>query len=82
MDNKHIKVVTPSGNILKISFRKLPDGEWSVVGWGNTVSVRSTDIKTGGFLIEFIDALLYINGEEKSDENIEAVYNAIVDAIN
>lgn len=82
MDNKHIKVVAPSGNILKISFRKLPDGEWSVVGWGDAVSVRSTDIKTGSFLMEFIDALLYINGESQNDENIEVVHNAIVDVIN
>jgi hypothetical protein len=81
MDNKHIKVVTPSGNILKISFRKLPDGEWSVVGWGDAVSVRSTDIKTGSFLMEFIDAFLYINGESQNDENIEVVHDAIVDVI-
>lgn len=81
MNNKHIKVVTPSGNILKISFRKLNDGEWSVVGWGDAVSVRSTDIKTDSFLMEFVDTLLYINGELQNDENIEVVYNAILDVI-
>jgi hypothetical protein len=81
MNNKHIKVVTPSGSILKISFRKLNDGEWSVVGWGDAVSVRSTDIKTDSFLMEFVDALLYINGELQNDENIEVVYNAILDVI-
>jgi len=63
MDNKHLKVILENGKLVKISCRRLPDGAWSVVGWGPTLSVRSTDIENDQLLYDFAYAVLFINDE-------------------
>lgn len=81
METKHIKVIVDDGKIIKASCRRLPDGQWSVVGWGPSLSVRSTSVDNDPLLDEFIDALLYINNVEPNDLDSGSVYDALVDVI-
>ncbi len=81
MDTKHIKVILDDGKLIKASCRKLPDGNWSVVGWGPSVSVRSTSIDNDSLLYEFIDTLLYINNVEPNDLDSSSIYDEIINVI-
>jgi len=80
MNTRHVKVII-DGLLIKISCRTLADGTWSVVGWGNNLSLRSTDIEIDDNLQDFARYLLYINDLDTSSESIDIVVSKIVDAI-
>lgn len=81
METKHIKVILGGDKLIKISSRKLPDGSWSVVGWGPTLSVRSTDIDNDQLLYEFAYATLFINDEDPNSIDAGEIVAAIREAI-
>ena len=80
MNTKHIKVLI-DGQLIKISCRTLADGTWSVVGWGNFVSLRSTDTEIDQNLNEFARYLLYINDLQTNSKDIDIIVNKIEEAI-
>lgn len=80
MDNRHLKVILENGKLVKISCRKLPDGSWSVVGWGPTLSVRSTDIGNNRILNDFAYAVLFINGEGDA-RDADVIVNTVQDIL-
>jgi hypothetical protein len=77
MDNKHIKVILDGSKLIKISSRRLADGSWSVVGWGPSLSVRSTDIENDQLLYDFAYAVLFINNADPNDSDAGEIVSAI-----
>jgi len=81
MDRSSKINVVVGDTVIYLSLQKLPDGKWSVMGWGDSVTVRSINISVKPLLMDFCELLQLAKNLEVTDEGTEVLANAITDAV-
>ena len=78
MDRYDILKIVVGGKFVRMSFQKLDDGKMSIMGWGDSVTVRTVNADDAGMLTDFCEILLIANGLDADTDDTPRMADEII----
>lgn len=81
MDRQNKVNIEVGGAIFHITLQKLPDGKWSVMGWGDSVTVRSINVESDVLIRDFCEILLIARRVGITEERVDYMVASIREGV-